>query len=325
MPVSNKSTNVRFMALRSGMAALAAISPGLAARAGERLFLSPPRHPAPERERAALSGVERLVFRHRGGALHGWRMGAGPAVLLVHGWGGRSGQLAPLGRALAAAGLSAVAFDGPAHGASDGWAASVPHFADAVAEVAGSTGAVAAVGHSMGGAAVALALARGLPLGALVTVGTPRTPAAWFDQFASALALRPGVRDAVRDRLERRVGVRIADLDLPRLAPVRPAVPLLVVHDRADREVPFAEGAALAEAWPGARLHATQGLGHRRILRDAAVVDAVAAFLAEELPRCASCGRLAARLGPWPRCDGCQMASELWERDGRGAGRAEGA
>ena len=57
------------------------------------------------------------------------------------------------------AGLSAVAFDGPAHGKSDGWAASVPHFADAVAEVAGRTGAVAAVGHSMGGAAVALAAA----------------------------------------------------------------------------------------------------------------------------------------------------------------------
>jgi pimeloyl-ACP methyl ester carboxylesterase len=325
MSASEKSTNVRFIVLRSGMAALAAVSPGLAARAGERLFLSPPRHPPPARERAELSGVERLAFRHRGGALHGWRMGAGPAVLLVHGWGGRSGQLAPLGRALAQAGLSAVAFDGPAHGASDGWAASVPHFADAVAEVAGRTGAVAAVGHSMGGAAVALAAIRGLPLGAAVTVGTPRAPAAWLEQFSSSLALGPRVREALRERLERRVGARMADLDLPRLAALRADVPLLVVHDRGDREVPFEDGAAVAAAWPGARLHATEGLGHRRILRDAAVIEAVAAFLSAELPRCGSCGRLAARLGPAPRCDGCELAAELWERDGRGSGRAGSA
>lgn len=322
---STKSTNVRLVATRAGLAALGALSPRLAARAGERLFLSPPRHPAPAQERAALSGVERLVFRHRGGALHGWRMGAGPAVLLVHGWGGRSGQLAALARALAEAGLSAVAFDGPAHGASDGWAASVPHFADAVAEVAGRTGAVAAVGHSMGGAAVALAAVRGLPLAALATLGTPRAAAAWFEQFTAALALRPPVREALRERLERRVGVRIDDLDLPRLAPVRADVPLLVVHDRGDREVPFEDAAAIAGAWPGARLHATEGLGHRRILRDAGVVEAVTAFLAGALPRCGSCGRLAARAGQPPRCDGCQLAAELWEREGRGVARARGA
>lgn len=322
MTAAQKSTNVRVTVLRSGLAALSAVSPGLAARAGERLFLSPPRHPAPPRERAALAGLEQVTFRHRGGALRGWRMGAGPAVLLVHGWGGRGGQLAPLGRALAGAGLSAIAFDGPAHGASDGSEASVPHFADAVAEVAARTGAVGAVGHSMGGAAVALAVVRGLPLGAVATVGMPRAPAAWFEQFSAALALRPRVREALRERLERRVGVRMDDLDLPRLAPVRTDVPLLVVHDRGDREVPFEDGAAIAEAWPGARLHATDGLGHRRILRDGAVVEAVVAFLASALPRCETCGRLAARPGRSPRCDGCQMASELWDRDGRGAGAA---
>lgn len=324
MAVAKKSTNVRFMVLRSGMAALSTVSPGLAARAGERLFLSPPRHPAPARERAELAGAERLAFRHRGGALRGWRVGAGPAVLLVHGWGGRSGQLGPLARGLAEAGLAAVAFDGPAHGASDGRAASVPHFADAVAEVARQVGAVAAVGHSMGGAAVALALARGVPLEAAVTIGTPRGPEAWLEQFEAALALRPEVRAAVRARLERRVGARIEELDLPRLSAARADVPLLVVHDRADREVPFDDGAALAAAWPGARLHATAGLGHRRILRDPGVLGAVAAFLSAELPRC-GCGRLASRPGPSPRCDGCEMASELWDRDGRAAAAGEGA
>jgi pimeloyl-ACP methyl ester carboxylesterase len=55
--------------------------------------------------------------------------------------------------------------------------------------------------------------------------------------------------------------------------------PTLVVHDRNDREVGFDQGQAIAEAWPRARLLATEGLGHRRLLRDPAVIGAVTAFV----------------------------------------------
>ena len=40
------------------------------------------------------------------------------------------------------------------------------------------------------------------------------------------------------------------------------------------------EGAALARAWPGARLLSTMGLGHGRILENDAVVRATADFIA---------------------------------------------
>jgi pimeloyl-ACP methyl ester carboxylesterase len=53
----------------------------------------------------------------------------------------------------------------------------------------------------------------------------------------------------------------------------------LIVHDEDDDEVPFVRGEALANAWPGARLHVTRGLGHRRILRDPDVVSHVCAFI----------------------------------------------
>jgi pimeloyl-ACP methyl ester carboxylesterase len=307
--------------LRSGLAALGAVCPGLAARASERLFLTPPRHAAPTHEREAVARGERVAFGHRGGVLRGFRMGAGPAVLLVHGWGGRAGQMATFASALARTGCTAIAFDGPAHGGSSGRFASVAHFADALADVAAETGARAAVGHSMGGAAVALALSRGLPVEAAVLVAAPRTPGTWFAQFSEALALAPAVRDLVQARVERRVGMRMVDLDVPRLAPRAP-VPLLVVHDRGDREVPFADGEAIAAGWPGARLQATDGLGHRRILRDPGVVAATATFLVERLPRC-GCGRLAVCAGPEPRCSGCVISDELWSRERRrGTGAA---
>ena len=59
-------------------------------------------------------------------------------------------------------------------------------------------------------------------------------------------------------------------------------MPLLVFHDRDDAEVPWSDGAAIAGAWPGARLVTTAGLGHRRILRDERVVSQAVAFVKGE-------------------------------------------
>jgi len=53
------------------------------------------------------------------------------------------------------------------------------------------------------------------------------------------------------------------------------------VHDQQDHDVPWQEGETLAHAWPNAISIQTQGLGHRRILRDPAVVARSVAFMAE--------------------------------------------
>ena len=54
---------------------------------------------------------------------------------------------------------------------------------------------------------------------------------------------------------------------------------LLVFHDHDDREVPFAHGDRLAATWPDAELRTTEGLGHRRILRDPDVLAEAVAFV----------------------------------------------
>lgn len=317
MTRSENSTTVRSFSRRLtglGLAATGRVSPALAGRLGARLFLTPPRHPAPAREEAALGAGEPMAFSAAGVRLAAWRFGTGPAVLLVHGWGGRAGQLAPLVPALRAAGLSAVLLDGPGHGRSGGRLASIVHFADAISEVAPRVGAVAAVGHSLGGAGLARALAQGLALDAAVLLGPTRSPTLWLERFGDALALSPAVRGAVHADLEARLGVAVEAVDAVREAPGQ-KVPVLVVHDRDDREVPWAEGAAIAGAWPGARLHTTRGLGHRRILRDPAVAEEVAGFLGAHLRRCA-CGRLATEGG---RCASCALADHLADRGGRRA------
>jgi hypothetical protein len=317
-----KSTTVRLTpslrALRAGMAALDAVAPSVAALAAERLFLTPPRTPAPPRERAAIAGADPFSFRAAGVALRGFRVGEGPAVLLVHGWGGRGGQLATFASALAAAGCAAVGFDGPAHGASGGRVASVPRFADAIAAAVERTGARAAIAHSFGAASLAFALSRGLALDAVALVAPPRSPTRPFEAMCAGLGLGERARERARRLVEDRVGIRMAELDLVAAAPAL-STPALLAHDRADTEVPWRDGAAIAAAWPGARLLATEGLGHRRILRDPAVVAETVAFVVARLARCA-CGRLArAHAGGAPRCATCLLELHLRDREARGA------
>lgn len=218
-----------------------------------------------------------------GGRLRAWRWGEGPAVLLVHGWGGRGGQMTPFVAPLRAAGFSVVAFDGPAHGGSHGRIASVPLFAKAVHAVAGHVGSVRGlVAHSMGAAGSAVALAEGLRVDASVFVGPPRNPAHFFQEFADALGLSETQGLKVRRRVEERLGVPFDQFDLPRFAGAL-EVPLLVIHDEDDKEVPWVHGEAVARAWPAAELVTTSGLGHRRVLRDEAVHARTVAFLADRM------------------------------------------
>jgi pimeloyl-ACP methyl ester carboxylesterase len=53
----------------------------------------------------------------------------------------------------------------------------------------------------------------------------------------------------------------------------------LLIHDHGDPDVPYRNAEEIAAAWPGARVLATEGLGHRAVLRDPAVVRSAVAFL----------------------------------------------
>jgi pimeloyl-ACP methyl ester carboxylesterase len=177
------------------------------------------------------------------------------------------------------AGLRVIAFDQPAHGVSEGRMTSLLDFADVLAAVARRAGSVqGVVAHSLGGAATALALSRGLAARRAVVIGASLDVFAYSRMFARWYWIAESVRRGMEDAIEERFGVRWSDLDMAKLAP-RLRAPALVVHDRNDRVVPWAQGEAFARQWPGARLLATRGLGHRRILQSEEVTRAAAEFL----------------------------------------------
>jgi pimeloyl-ACP methyl ester carboxylesterase len=262
--------------LRGALGILSRTSPDIASYVAADLFMKPRRHAQPPREREALADA--VPFRVH--SLQAWRWGtSGPPVLLVHGWEGRGAQLGSFVRPLLAAGFSVVTFDAFGHGASGGNRSSLPHFAWGVRCLAEAIeGPHAVIAHSFGCAATTLAMRDGLITQRVVFVAPPIDPSDYVARFGNILGLGDDVLDRMKHRMEQRFFRKWSDYSLVRIAETM-SRPLLIVHDRDDDETHWSGGAELAEAWPGAELLTTTGLGHRRILRDSSVVEAVTRFV----------------------------------------------
>ncbi len=104
-------------------------------------------------------------------------------------------------------------------------------------------------------------------------------PSSYGHQLAGTLGFGARTYRRLIARVEDRVGFPMSHFDVPEIGRAVAVPPTLVVHDRTDTSTPVSDGSAIAAAWPGARLHLTTGLGHRRLLRDPEVVSLVAAFI----------------------------------------------
>jgi pimeloyl-ACP methyl ester carboxylesterase len=302
LPFLSKSTTVRskssLQVARGTLRAAFSLSEGLGARAAARLFTMPRRHRRPPRERSLLEQGHRFtvpVLRRSpawGGqtiSLAAWRWGEGPTALLVHGWEGRGAQLGAFVQPLVDAGMSVVAFDAPGHGDSPGHRLFLSDMADCVGQIAehieGQWGRVhAIVAHSFGSAATMLAHQRyGTDAPRNVFVAPAPLASRAIGGFAELLDLEEADRDAMTRRLAVESGVAFEDLSIDRMVSERDAG-LLIVHDEDDREVAYDQASLLAASWPSAQLVTTHGLGHRRILRDPAVVAEAVAYATQSAP-----------------------------------------
>lgn len=249
--------------------------------------LTRPRRSAPSSEQAAwLAGGARHDLDHGGGTLAVYRWDAAPAaptVLLVHGWESRAGAWHVLGPRLVEAGYGVVAFDAPAHGASTGSVTEVRGMGQAVVAVARRCGQIdAVIAHSLGSPASLYAFAAGLRVRASVHLAGPSSLLRALDRGAALARLGEAGGRALRERFMLATGYAPAEMELARLADGL-RHPALLLHDPDDGEVPYADSAALAAAWPHARLAPAAGVGHRRILDDEGVATRAVAFLGRHL------------------------------------------
>lgn len=274
------ASRLKLLAVRATLRTVGHLSPATAARWAEELFFRPLRADPRPHEENFLEGGRRFSFETSRGTLAAWSWGEGPTVLLVHGWSSRAARFRVIAPALVSSGFRVIAYDHPAHGESPGKRTSLVEVSGTLMEVASQTGPLhAAVGHSLGGAAIAVGLSRGLQLKRAVLIAPFSASPGYVDRFAEIVHLPAAARDQMRQNIERKFQLRFDDLYIPSLVSGL-TTPVLIIHDRRDEDIPFEEGEAIAKAWPGAELVEVSDLGHHAIMRDADVAEQVARFVA---------------------------------------------
>ncbi|MFD7023844.1 alpha/beta hydrolase [Promicromonospora sukumoe] len=277
----------RLAAVRGVFGVLGRTAPALATALAARAFLHVGR-PAPVRvaDRPVHEEARRGVLT-RGGdevATYAWGDPDAPAVLLVHGWQSRASAFGSLVTAVTGAGLRAVAYDAPAHGDSGGHVRTALGDVEIISRLTDAEPGpwAGVVSHSFGSLAAGVAVRDGVPADRLAGIASIAAFRFTEDLFVREIGLPRALRARFTRAWERRLQDDPAatpgaadrfDL-LARPLPER--VRALWLHDVGDRMVPQSQSALLLGAHPhNGELVTTTGLGHSKILGDAAVLTRV--------------------------------------------------
>lgn len=282
----DKSTNVRVGWMRQSVThGLFGFAwrwvPGLTRWIALRLFFAPSGYRTNSVEKACLKQGRPFQFRVNDKTIKGWKWGRGPAVLLVHGWNGRGIQFHGFVAPLVRAGYTAIAIDGPAHGASTGRITSYFEFTDTVRTLLSDSrnpDIQGIIAHSFGAAAVVNALAKeGLAIKMVGIAPVLRLRELLFNTF-DQIGIPRSVYTSLIGEFETRFGYRLKTDNPCRLIHSLSGS-ALIVHDEKDRTASIRDSDEQARKHENVSLHTTHGLGHRRILTDSKVIQLCVAYL----------------------------------------------
>ncbi len=214
------------------------------------------------------------------GGIAAWRLGEGPAVLLVHGWEDDNSLWTPLIDQLSMIGRAVVALDLPGHGYSEGERAPLLAAAKAVADVAAAMGPIdAVVAHSFGSPVTVTAIEEhGLAPERVVLIASALHQRGQIIRIAERNDISMDVVEQIFATYEAEVGKPVDWFDLRRAAPAMTAK-ALILHSLDDDACDCKGAQELADVWPGAELALTDGLGHRMIAQDPSVVERIVDFV----------------------------------------------
>jgi pimeloyl-ACP methyl ester carboxylesterase len=250
-------------------------------------FFSPAQYEvkSADREIIARGNNYRIPFDSGELAVTTWGE-SGPAVLLMHGWGGARAQMTGFVFPLLAAGYRVVAYDQPAHGESNGKMTNLLEIAptmDLIREREGNFEAI--IAHSFGTLVTSYALViRDFPPPArLVYLGSFNRLLDSLPRFQVGAGLPDALVDGLRGMLYENFGKDVLDAIVNETMTQKIDIPALMFHDEADNVTPVEDSRAIIGAWKNARLIETEGLGHRGALQSKDVHAQVVEFLKSEI------------------------------------------
>jgi len=269
--------NLAFKAYVSKNKILGSILPKRTANSARNAFLTPRKYPLKSWEQEIEKQGQRFGF---GDGLSALKWGDAPRkILLVHGWESRATQMAGYVDLFLDSGYQVIAMDAPAHGESMGKHANPVAFAEAIVSAHTELGPFdAMVGHSMGGSALAVALSEGVDCEKVVLISSPSTILGVLKTFSKFIGLPKVCEKHFIEFVGESAGRPAEEIDVAKISKNFSAASL-IIHDKNDLEIPFENAKIIQACWPKAELIATQGFGHRAILRQRVVWEAVLKFI----------------------------------------------
>lgn len=244
-----------------------------------KLWFSPTRYQAPARELDHIKSAQVSTVMSNGVPVRVWCWGDGPVILFLHGWEGRGTQVSAFIDPLIQKGFKVIGFDAPAHGDTPGKMTNAIEFAKATQDIIAKYGPLhGVITHSFGAMVFCFAYQAEMPLEKAVFICPPATIQTPIDHFKSVLQLPDAVEHVFIDKLKQDFGNDIFD-KLSVLNNVKKLrCDLLVIHDEDDNVVPLEDSRQIASLFDSAQIYQTKSLGHRRVLRDEAVVRRIQEF-----------------------------------------------
>jgi len=210
-----------------------------------------------------------------------WKWGSGPVVLFSHGWNGRGIQFYSFFDKLIKNGYSVIAFDGPAHGESEGKTCSYFQMTDSVRALVNHISpenVQGIVGHSFGASATINALSKENIQIPVVLIA----PAIKLKEMLEKTIQFHGVPNIIYKSLigeyEKKFGYHFHN-DNPYNLLKTFKLNALILHDFEDQTTPFSISKETAELYEFIDLIKTEGLGHIRILRDDGIINEAISYL----------------------------------------------
>lgn len=258
------------------------ISIRLASFFGIRLFITPVNFPIPKREQYMLKSAQkkRLHIPEIKKEIEILSYGySKKKVLLVHGWSGRSTQLFAFADKLLENGFMVISFDGPAHGKSTGRTTMMTEFLKTIEKINTSFGPFeAAIGHSFGATSLYNAAATFLDIKTFIAIGSGDRISDIISNFAKNLYLKEKSAKKIQLGLEKKWMIHIDDFSSSSVAK-KIKIPVLVVHDIIDGDVPVSCAYKIRQNLVKGSLFITNGLGHTKILRNNEVINKSIKFI----------------------------------------------
>ncbi len=202
-------------------------------------------------------------------------------ILLVHGWEGQASDFYRIIPSLLESGFEVVAFDGPAHGQSEGAYSNIFEFSTTIEKIQNNWGPFyCVIGHSMGGASAVITnyLSTKFKPEKIVTISSPNKLLTMAEVFANYFGLQSHVTNTMVQEMEKLTNLKISEVSMENYLKNSTAK-IMIVHDEHDDVVPIARAEEIISKIEVNKFVVTKNLGHVKVLRNPGVAQEIVDFL----------------------------------------------